>query len=109
MLEALDYAPVYAALGDPNRLRLVNQLSQGQARSIAQLAQGLEISHQGVTKHLKVLEQAGVVQAHKVGRERRYVCEPEVLQAASAQLTRIADQWDEALANLKDFVEQPSG
>ena len=100
--------PVFAALGDITRLELAHRLADGSPRSIAQLADGLELSHQGVTKHLKVLESAGLVRAQKVGRERRYVCEPETLQTASSYLNDIATQWDGALARLKAFVEGDS-
>lgn len=98
-------APVFAALGDRTRLQLVGRLSGGAEQSIAQLAAGLQISHQGVTKHLKVLEQAGLVQAHKAGRERRYVGDPRVLEKASLELAHIADQWQAALNSLQQYVE----
>ncbi len=102
---ASTFTPVFAALGDANRLALVHRLTVGEPRSIAQLAQGLGLTHQGVTKHLKVLEEAGLVRASKVGRERQYVGEPETLHAAQAYLSEVAALWDEALQRLKNFVE----
>ena len=63
-------AGVFAALGDPTRLRLVAVLCAGGAFSIAQLTAQTEISRQGVTKHLQVLADAGVVRDAKLGRER---------------------------------------
>ncbi len=97
--------PVFAALGDVTRIQLVDRLGQGEPRSIAQLAEGLGLSHQGVTKHLKVLEGAGLVRGDKVGRERRYVGTSEQLHAARAYLDDVAGQWDAALQRLQAFVE----
>jgi DNA-binding transcriptional ArsR family regulator len=102
-------APVFAALADPTRLELIDRLGCGEHRSIAQLAEGLHLSHQGVTKHLRVLEKAGVVQAHRHGRERRYRCAPAALREALGYLDRVSRQWDEALERLKDLVETTPG
>jgi DNA-binding transcriptional ArsR family regulator len=63
-------ANVFAALGDPTRLKLVAVLCAGGAFSIAQLTASTEISRQGVSKHLRVLADAGVVRDVKLGRER---------------------------------------
>ncbi len=102
---AAQLSPLFAALGDVNRLRLVHRLGDGPPRSIAQLAEGLGLTHQGVTKHLKVLENAGLVDAHRVGRERRYRCRPERVREAQAYLDEVGREWDAALLRLKDFVE----
>lgn len=102
-------ARVFAALGDPMRLRLVSMLADGQARSIRDLAAPLPISRQGVTKHLRVLEQAGVLVAQPVGRECRWRGDPAALDAARGYLDRVAAEWDAALQRLKLFVEAPDG
>ncbi|MFT7654630.1 MAG: DNA-binding transcriptional ArsR family regulator [Limisphaerales bacterium] len=98
-------SPVFAALGDKTRLHIVGQLAQGHAHSIAQLAVGLEISHQGVTKHLKVLEKSGLVHARRVGRERQYTCDPELMHEARSYLDEVAQEWDEAIERLRLSVE----
>src|SRR6266481_2659482 len=69
-------ANIFAALGDPTRLKLVAVLCAGGAFSIAQLTANTEISRQGVTKHLQVLADAGVVCDVKLGRERLWQLEP---------------------------------
>ena len=97
--------PVFAALGDTTRLQLVHRLATGEARSIAQLANGLGLTHQGITKHLKVLETAGLVKGDKVGRERRFTCNPDTLQDAQSYLSEVAAQWDDALQRLQTLVE----
>jgi DNA-binding transcriptional ArsR family regulator len=100
-----NYAPVFAALGDEARLRLVAALCVGGALSITQLTIGMEISRQAVTKHLAVLAAAGLVHDTKVGRERRWEFEPAQLDAARRSMEAIARQWDQALAKLKLAVE----
>jgi len=99
-------APIFAALGDETRLRLVAVLCAGGALSIAQLTAGTEITRQAVTKHLHVLADAGLVRDLKVGRERRWEFEPAHLEEARRSLDAIARQWDQALARLKLAVER---
>lgn len=98
-------ASVFAALGDPNRLRLVSRLGDGRPHSIANLADGFGLTRQGVTKHLRVLEEAGVVASEKVGRESRYVIDLAAIREARFWLARAEQQWDDALGRLKRFVE----
>ena len=98
-------ASAFAALGDVTRLQLVSRLSHGQPRSIAQLCDGLELTRQGVSKHLGVLERAGLVVGRRVGRERRYVFDPDGLERARTYLDRVSEQWDDAILRLKRFVE----
>ena len=98
-------APVFAALGDATRLELVSRLIDGQARSIAQLADGLRLTRQGVTKHLRMLERAGIVRSRTVGRESRFSYVPEPIKHARSYLDTVSAQWDDALSRLKTFVE----
>ncbi len=100
-----DPAPVFAALGDTTRLKLVSRLGDGQAHSIAQLTDGLELTRQGVTKHLRVLEQAGLVRSSRVGRESRFTYVPEPIEDARSYLDSVSEQWDDALSRLKSFIE----
>ena len=103
-------APVFAALGDETRLRLVAALCDGQPKSIAQLAAGTPISRQAVTKHLQVLSKAGLVRGMKSGRERLWEFEASRLEKARHSLRQIAEQWDQALSRLKHMVEnEPAG
>jgi DNA-binding transcriptional ArsR family regulator len=98
-------APVFAALGDETRLRLVAILCAGGAVSIAQLTSNTDITRQAVTKHLQVLAEAGLVHDVKVGRERLWQFDPVQLEEARRSLDLIAGQWDQALAKLKASVE----
>ena len=98
-------APIFAALGDEMRLRLIAALCVGGAMSITQLTSGTDITRQAITKHLDVLAAAGLVRDVKVGRERLWEFEPAQLQEARRSLEVIAQQWDLALAKLKRAVE----
>jgi DNA-binding transcriptional ArsR family regulator len=98
-------APVFAALGDETRLRLVALLCAGGAASIAQLTAGTEVTRQAVTRHLQVLADAGLVRDVKVGRERLWEFDPAQMEQARRSLDAIARQWDHALGKLKAFAE----
>ena len=101
-----DPAAIFSALGDETRLALVSKLSDGRPRSIMHLTKGLGLSRQGVTKHLRVLESAGLVKSQKQGRESRFTLAPEPVRTARNYLQQVAADWDEALRNLKAFVEE---
>jgi DNA-binding transcriptional ArsR family regulator len=99
-------APVFAALGDETRLRLVARLCTEGPMSIAKLTEGGEVSRQAVTKHLRVLEQAGLVRGTREGRESHWELRPRRLEEARRHLDAISKQWDEAIARLRAFVER---
>jgi DNA-binding transcriptional ArsR family regulator len=92
-------------LGDERRLRLVAKLAGGEPRSIAQLTEGSNLTRQAITKHLRVLERAGVVRSSRRGRERLVQFKPEPLEEARKYLDLVSAQWDQALGRLKSFVE----
>lgn len=98
-------APVFAALGDPTRLRLVAALCAGGALSIAQLTAGTAVTRQAVTRHLETLAAAGLVRDVRQGRERLWEFEPARIDDARRSLDAIAQQWDAALQRLKSLVE----
>lgn len=103
---AVDPAPIFAALGDRTRLSLLMTLSDGMTRSITMLSADTSLTRQAVTKHLRVLEKAGLVASLRHGRESRFACLPEPLDTARAYLDRVGRQWDDALGRLKAFVEE---
>src|SRR4051812_12516553 len=94
--QASAVAAIFAALGDPTRLRLVAVLCAGGAFSIAQLTTQTDITRQAVTKHLQVLSQAGVVRDLKVGRERLWQLDPGAVDEAKRTLDAIGRQWEQA-------------
>jgi DNA-binding transcriptional ArsR family regulator len=99
-------AAVFAALGDATRLRLVARLVAASPRSIAQLAQGSDLTRQAISKHLRVLEGAGIVRSVRVGRESRFHLRPEPLNEVKVYLARVSEQWDEALTRLRALSEE---
>jgi DNA-binding transcriptional ArsR family regulator len=100
------YAPIFAALGDETRLRLVAELSHGEPRSIAQLTEGTHLTRQAVTKHLRVLEGARLVRHVRSGRERLFELDPTPIRAVRDYADVVSMQWDAALNRLKAFVER---
>jgi DNA-binding transcriptional ArsR family regulator len=101
----LDPAPIFAALGDRTRLALLSKLGDGQARSIAALSTDTALTRQAITKHLHVLQHAGLVASLRVGRESRFAARRETIDEARVYLDRVSAQWDDALGRLKAFVD----
>lgn len=100
------HAALFSALGDATRLSIVGRLSSGAPHSISELTQGSKLTRQAITKHLRVLEGAGVVHSIRVGRESMFAFRPEPLKEIQSYLERVSAQWDDALLRLKDFVER---
>lgn len=97
---------MFAALGDATRLSVVARLSAGEPQSISRLTDGTRLSRQAVTKHLRVLADAGVVRSIRVGRESLFELEPQPLSDLRDYLDRVSRQWVDALARLKAHLEQ---
>jgi DNA-binding transcriptional ArsR family regulator len=98
-------APVFTALGDETRLRIVGRLSREGPLSISRLTDGTRMSRQAVTKHLRVLSDAGLVRGDRRGRERIWRIEPKQLDEIRRYLDEISAQWDEAIRRLQAFIE----
>jgi DNA-binding transcriptional ArsR family regulator len=99
-------APVFAALGDPTRLSILTILSREGPHSIAALSAHGAITRQAVTKHLQVLERAGLVRSARAGRESRFAAQPQQLGAAKAYIDAVSAQWNDALARLEAHLER---
>ena len=103
-------APIFAALGDETRLRLVARLSSGGPQSIADLTAGGAVTRQAVTKHLHVLEAAGIARGVRKGRESRWELAPGKLDVARRYLDQIAKQWERRLEALERHLDaMPDG
>jgi len=98
-------APIFAALGDETRLRLVSRLCAGGPQSIADLTAGAAVTRQAVTKHLHVLEAAGIARGVRRGRESRWELAPGKLDVARRHLDQIAQQWERRLAALERHLD----
>ena len=100
-----DSASLFAALGDETRLRLVSRLCDGGPSSIARLAEDFDVSRQAITKHLRLMEQAGLLRHARRGRETVWRLSENRLEDARRYLDRISKQWDDSLVRLRRFVE----
>lgn len=99
-----DAAPVFAALGDTTRLQIVARLSREGPQSIVRLTQETEVTRQAITKHLRALEDAGLVRSDREGRERIWALQPRRLAETRRCLDLISDQWDTAIGRLRALV-----
>ncbi|MCI0398388.1 MAG: metalloregulator ArsR/SmtB family transcription factor [Chloroflexi bacterium] len=97
--------PIFAALADPMRRKLLLNLAENSPRTATQLAGEYPITRQGVLKHLRILEEAGLVAVHQKGREKRYTLTPEPLGELEQWLKEISARWDERLLRLKTLLE----
>jgi DNA-binding transcriptional ArsR family regulator len=97
-------ASQFAALGDATRLELVVRLSAGSALSIAQLSAGLPLTRQAITKHLRVLESAGIVCCVHTGRESRFALDPAAVLKLLNYLEAVARHWDGTLLRFKSCM-----
>ncbi|KGI70548.1 helix-turn-helix transcriptional regulator [Mycobacterium rufum] len=98
-------APVFDALGDPHRLRMVVWLCDTGPCSTSAVTQSVPVTRQAATKHLTLLESAGVVRSEKRGRERIWSVQTASLTAAQDYLATLSQRWDRRIDRLRAFVE----
>jgi len=96
--------PVFAALGDETRWSILVALGEGDASASA-LAGRLPVTRQAIAKHLAVLQDAGLVDSVRVGRELRYRVLGAQLSETAQRLDRIGAEWDRRLAAIKQIAE----
>ncbi|MEE1787533.1 metalloregulator ArsR/SmtB family transcription factor [Streptomyces sp. SP17BM10] len=96
---------VLAALAEPTRRHVLDALAARGTATATELAAGLPVTRQAVVKHLAVLDQAGLVTAHRAGREVRYRPAPDALAATARWMADLADAWDQRLLAVKHLAE----
>jgi DNA-binding transcriptional ArsR family regulator len=101
----VDDAPIFTALADPMRRKLLMNLAENSPKTATQLADEYPITRQGILKHLDILEAAGLVTVYQRGREKRYTLTPEPLNELDQWIKDLTAIWDERLLRLKNFVE----
>lgn len=99
-------ALLFAALGDPTRLALLDRLSDDGPASITALAERFDLTRQGISKHLQVLASAGVIDGRREGRAHVWAINPDRLAEARRRLDLISQDWASALSRLKVHVER---
>jgi DNA-binding transcriptional ArsR family regulator len=97
---------VFVALADPTRRELIERLVRGGPMSIVDLAAGLPISRQAVSKHIDLLENAGVLRSQRQGRERRLALERDALHEALTWIAGIEAEWDRRLSALAAYLSE---
>lgn len=100
---------VFAALADPTRRRILQRLHREGPCSVTELAAPLAITRQAVSKHLEVLEGAGLLERETRGRERVNRARPEPLQDVKAWLDECSAAWDERLQRLRAYLDEADG
>jgi DNA-binding transcriptional ArsR family regulator len=103
--EPAPLSPVFAALGDPNRLRIFCRLCAGGPASTLRLTEVIPVTRQAVTKHLVALEAVGLVRSQRQGRERIWTVQTGPLAQAGDYLGELSDQWDRRIDRLRALVE----
>ena len=96
---------VFSALADPTRRRILRRLARGPA-SVGELARPFRISLPAVSRHLRVLEEAGLLRSERDGKGRRCTLRPTALQPAAAFIDRYRGFWEGALEQLAIYVEE---
>jgi predicted transcriptional regulator len=96
---------LWSAIGDPTRRRLVDLLLADGAGTATTLSAHLPLTRQAVTKHLAVLDQAGLVHSAVAGREKHYRVDEAQLARAVAQLNSVGASWDARLRRIKSLAE----
>ncbi|MDH3262991.1 MAG: metalloregulator ArsR/SmtB family transcription factor [Paracoccaceae bacterium] len=98
----------FAALADPTRLALVERLMQGEA-TVAELARPFPLTQPAISRHLKVLEEAGLVETRVAGPARPRRLRPEALAEAAGFLDRLRALWEPRFARLDTLLETLQG
>jgi DNA-binding transcriptional ArsR family regulator len=105
LTQAKKAAPIFAALGDPVRLAFVIRLGRDGPLPTLALQHSTRLTRQAVTKHLHLLERAGLVHSERAGRERIWQLQQQRLAEVRQHLAEISAQWDATLLRLQAFVE----
>jgi DNA-binding transcriptional ArsR family regulator len=103
---SVTYSPeaTFSALADPTRRAVLDLLRQG-SQPAGRIAQAFPVSRPAISKHLRLLRRAHLVQQHREGRHRFYQLNPDPLKAVDSWLEQYRVFWSTSLANLKTFVE----
>lgn len=95
---------VFRAIADPTRRNIMAMLANGE-QALGDIAANYDMTRPAVTKHLKILEQGGLIAVRAQGRERLHSLQPEALRVVSDWLSVFSQFWDDKLENLKTAVE----
>jgi DNA-binding transcriptional ArsR family regulator len=101
---------VFKALADPTRRGLLDRLFERDGQTLGELESGLSMTRFGVMKHLKVLEEAGLLTTRKRGREKLHFLNPVPIRLVYERwVSKYAEPWASALSELKTEIEEEDG
>lgn len=95
---------IFSVLSDPTRRKIVEELSKGE-KTVKKLAEPFDMSLPAFTKHLKILENAGVVTFKKEGRYKYYSLKPEALESAIQWMNHWRTYWESQLSRLETYFD----
>lgn len=104
VMQSPDLSQIFAALADPTRRAILARLAEGEA-PVKELAEPFDVSGPAITKHLKVLERAGLITRSREGQQRPCRLEPRALEPASAWIEQYRAMWEEQLDRLDDYLK----
>jgi DNA-binding transcriptional ArsR family regulator len=108
MLVSQDVSSSFAALGDPTRLAILSRLADQGEMTVQDIAQPFSMSLAGVSQHLKVLEQAGLILRRRDGQHRPCQIRPEGLAEAMHWLSFTRQAWEARFDRLSQFLQDTS-
>lgn len=103
-MQSASLSTLFAALADPTRRAILSRLSEGDA-PVKDLAAPFDLSGPAITKHLKVLERAGLISRSRDGQQRPCRLEPRALAPAADWIEQYRAMWDERLDRLDDYLK----
>lgn len=103
-MQPADLSMIFSALADPTRRAILARLSEGEA-PVKDLVAPFELSGPAITKHLKVLERAGLISRSREGQQRPCKLEPRALEPAADFLEQYRGMWEERLDRLGEYLK----
>ena len=104
-----DLDRTFAALAHPIRRSILSRLARGESASVTDLAEPFDVSLMAISKHLKVMEHAGLIRREKDGRVQRCSFDPEAIDIASDWIERHRQYWEQQLDSLAAYLEETKG
>jgi DNA-binding transcriptional ArsR family regulator len=105
MIAEADLDAIFAALADPTRRSILATLARGEA-SVMELAEPFDMSQPAITKHLNVLERAGLITRRRDGQRRPCKLEPKRLEELARWLGTFQEFWEDSFSRMDDYLEE---
>jgi len=105
MITEHDLDAIFAALADPTRRSILAKLARGEA-SVMELAEPFDMSQPAITKHLGVLERAGLITRRREGQRRPCRLEPKRLEELACWLGGFQEFWEDSFSRMDDYLEE---